>query len=56
MTGFTELGFYQDPASPGIPLKLKIKSGETRTGLNIHADWSNAEQAIWSTTRRGGRE
>ncbi len=56
MTGFTELGILEDPAQSGTPLKLKIKAGETRTGLNIHADWSNAEQAIWSTARRGGRE
>ncbi len=56
MTGFTELGFYQDPASPGVPLKLKIKSGETRTGLDIQADWSNAEQAVWSSAQREGRE
>jgi len=56
MTGFTELGILEDPAQSGTPLKLKIKAGETRTGLNIHADWSNAEQAVWSTARRGGRE
>jgi len=56
MTGFTELGILEDPAQSGTPLKLKIKAGETRTGLDIQADWSNAEQAVWSTARRGGRE
>ncbi|HOH09214.1 MAG TPA: hypothetical protein PLF89_16950, partial [bacterium] len=48
VTGFTELGFYQDPGAPGLPAKLKIKAGETRTGLDIQADWSKAEQAVWS--------
>jgi hypothetical protein len=42
MTKFVTLGYYQDPVSPGSPGVLKIKSGETRTGLNIQADWSAA--------------
>ncbi|HPM59178.1 MAG TPA: hypothetical protein PLN72_06350 [bacterium] len=56
LTGFTELGFYQDPAAPGVPAKLRIKAGETRTGLDIRADWSKAEQAVWSTAGKEGRE
>lgn len=39
LADFARLGFYQDPASPGQPAKLRIKSGETRTGLDIHANW-----------------
>ncbi|HPG84911.1 MAG TPA: hypothetical protein PKY55_16645 [bacterium] len=56
VTGFTELGFYQDPGAPGLPAKLKIKAGETRTGLDIQADWSKAEQAVWSAAGKEGRE
>jgi hypothetical protein len=56
LTGFTELGFYQDPANPGTPLRLKIKSGETRTGLDISADWSQAEAVVTAGSRtEGGR-
>ncbi len=56
MTGFTELGILEDPAQPGAPLKLRIKTGETRTGLDIRADWSKAEQAVWSAAGKEGRE
>ncbi len=54
MTGYSELGFLQDPAHPGTPLKLKIKAGENHTGLDIQADWSHAEGAIPASIRRGG--
>ncbi len=56
LTNFTKLGFYQDAAAPGVPAKLKIKSGETRTGLDIYADWANAEATAPSSaeTVKGG--
>jgi hypothetical protein len=54
MTGFTELGICEDPAAPGAPLKLKIKAGENRTGLNILADWSRAKDAVMSVAQTGG--
>ncbi|HNW61351.1 MAG TPA: hypothetical protein PKI62_16900 [bacterium] len=56
LTGFTELGFLEDPAKPGTPLKLKIKAGETRQGLDLYADWSKATTAFTARAQRGGTE
>jgi hypothetical protein len=39
MASFQELGFLQDAAAPGVPLKIKLKTGETRSGLDILAHW-----------------
>jgi hypothetical protein len=42
MSKFIKLGYYQNPTSPGSPAIFKVKSGETRTGLDIQADWAKA--------------
>lgn len=39
MASFRELGYLQDAAAPGVPLKIKLKAGETRSGLDIFAQW-----------------
>ncbi len=38
---FKTLGYYEDPENPGVPAQIKLKSGETLSGIEIHADWDN---------------
>lgn len=33
------VGYYEDPENPGERGKVKLKSGETITGINIQASW-----------------
>jgi hypothetical protein len=44
LTAFRTLGVYQDPNNPGTPGKLRLKKGETKTGIDIYADWDNADE------------
>lgn len=44
LTDFQTIGFYVDPADSTRPGKLRPKSGETISGIEIHADWSLIHQ------------
>ena len=44
LTDFQTIGFYQSAAAPGVPLKFRVKPGETVIGVDIYADWSVIEK------------
>lgn len=44
LTAFQTVGIYQDPEHPGQAGSLSLDSGETATGIDIFADWSNIEE------------
>jgi hypothetical protein len=39
---FRTLGYYENPEEPGTPGEMKLKSGETISGIDIQADWAKA--------------
>jgi hypothetical protein len=40
---FKQIGLYRDPEMPENPGKVTLSSGETRSGINIEADWNKIE-------------
>ncbi|MDZ7374882.1 MAG: hypothetical protein ONB23_13075 [candidate division KSB1 bacterium] len=42
LTDFRTLGFYENPAQPGVPGRVVVGPGQTAKGIDIRARWENA--------------